>query len=285
MSAPKIEMLEQHLKQGVQDCFKDGSKYMQFLKTMSRFTAYSPRNCLLIAMQTNGTATYVAGYKKWQALGRQVQKGSKAIFIFAPYTFKKKRKDGTEEDDIGFFAMPVFDISSTKVVMDDAPPIGLEQIDVPVENYDDIMRTIIDAAPCPVSFKEFNGTANGYYSPSLNSITVRSSLSESMRIKTLLHEIAHVHLDNPASQQNDTVRDTRSIKEIRAESIAFMVSSMLNIQTDDYSFPYIASWEAEQNTKQLNAEMQLIKATAIHIFEDIQKSRGIETNTVKEVST
>ena len=285
MPSPKIEMLEQHLKEGVQDCFKDGSKYMQFLKTMSKFTAYSPRNCLLIAMQTNGTATYVAGYKKWQSLGRQVQKGSKAIFIFAPYTFKRKRKDGTEEDGLGFFAMPVFDISSTKIVMDDAPTIGLEQIDVPVTEYATIMQAIIDAAPCPVSFKEFDDTANGYYSPSENSITVRSSLPESMRIKTLLHEIAHSHLDNPANQQDNAVKDARNVKEIRAESIAFMVSSMLNIQTDDYSFPYIASWEAEQNTKQLNAEMQPIKATAIHIFEDIQKSRDIEITQPKEVST
>ena len=285
MPSQKIEMLEQHLKQGVQDCFKDGSKYMQFLKTMSKFTAYSPRNCLLIAMQTNGTATYVAGYKKWQSLGRQVQKGSKAIFIFAPYTFKRKRKDGTEEDGLGFFAMPVFDISSTKIVMDDAPVIGLEQIDVPVEDYATIIQDIIDAAPCPVSFKEFDGTANGYYSPSTNSITVRSSLPESMRIKTLLHEIAHAHLDNPANHQDDAVKDARNIKEIRAESIAFMVSSMIGIQTDDYSFPYIASWEINQDTKHLNAEMQLIKATALRIFEDIQKARGIEITPVKEVNT
>ncbi len=285
MPSQKIEMLEHRLKQGVQDCFKDGSKYMQFLKTMSKFTAYSPRNCLLIAMQTNGKATYVAGYKKWQALGRQVQKGSKAIFIFAPYTFKRKRKDGTEEDGLGFFAMPVFDISSTKIVMDDAPVIGLEQIDVPVEDYATIIQDIIDAAPCPVLFKEFDGTANGYYTPSTNSITVRSSLSESMRIKTLLHEIAHAHLDNPANHQDDAVKDARNIKEIRAESIAFMVSSMIGISTDDYSFPYIASWESEQNTKQLNAEMQLIKTTAIHIFEDIQKIRGIEIALEKEVNT
>ena len=285
MPSPKIEMLEHRLKQGVQECFQNGSKYMQFLKTMSKFTAYSPRNCLLIAMQTNGKATYVAGYKKWQALGRQVQKGSKAIFIFAPYTFKRHLKDGTEEDGIGFFAMPVFDISATKVVMDDAPTIGLEQIDVPVTEYDTLIHAIIDAAPCPVSFEKFDGTANGYYSPSENSITVRSSLSESMRIKTLLHEIAHASLDNPANHQDNIPKDTRNVKEIRAESIAFMVSSMIGIPTDDYSFPYIASWEMDNNTKQLNAEMQLIKATAIHIFEDIQKARGIEITPVKEVST
>lgn len=285
MPSQKIEMLEHRLKQGVQECFKDGSKYMQFLKTMSKFTAYSPRNCLLIAMQTNGKATYVAGYKKWQALGRQVQKGSKAIFIFAPYTFKCKHKDGTEKDGLGFFAMPVFDISSTKIVMDDAPVIGLEQIDVHVTEYNTLIQAIIDAAPCPVSFGEFDGTANGYYSPSNNSITVRSSLSEAMRIKTLLHEIAHSHLDNPANHQDNIPKDARNVKEIRAESIAFMVSSMLNIQTDDYSFPYIASWEINQDTKQLNAEMQLIKATALRIFEDIQKIRGIEITPVKEVST
>ena len=93
----KLEMLETKLKDGVQQCFQDGSKYMQFLRTMSKFTSYSPRNCLLIAIQTDGQATYVASYKKWQSLGRQVQKGSKAINIFAPYTFKRKRDDGTEE--------------------------------------------------------------------------------------------------------------------------------------------------------------------------------------------
>ena len=70
-----------------------------------------------------------------------------------------------------------------------------------------------------------------------------------------------------------------------AESIAFMVSSMIGIPTDDYSFPYIASWEAEQNTKQLNAEMQLIKTTALRIFEDIQKMRGIKIALEKEVNT
>ena len=214
-----------------------------------------------------------------------MQKGSKAIFIFAPYTFKRKLKDGTEEDDIGFFAMPVFDISSTKVVMDDAPTIGLEQIDVPVGEYDTLIQSIMDAAPCPVTFKEFAGAANGYYTPSNNSITVRSSLSEAMRIKTLLHEIAHSHLDNPANHQDNTPKDTRNVKEIRAESIAFMVSSMIGIQTDDYSFPYIASWEMENNTKQLNTEMQLIKATAIRIFEDIQKARGMEIIPSKEVNT
>lgn len=280
----KLEMLETKLKDGVQQCFQDGSKYMQFLRTMSKFTSYSPRNCLLIALQTDGQATYVASYKKWQSLGRQVQKGSKAINIFAPYVFKHKRADGTEEEGLGFFATPVFDISATKVVMDDAPEIGLGQIDVPVEEYDSIIEAITDVSPCPVSFSEFKGTANGYYSTSSNSITVRSSLTDAMRIKTLLHEIAHAHLDNPDNRDDDT-KESRDIKEVRAESVAFMVSSMLGIPTDDYSFPYVASWEGAKDIKKLTSEMTMIKSTANRIFEDIQKYRGIEIPENSHIAT
>ena len=280
----KLEMLETKLKDGVQQCFQDGSKYMQFLRTMSKFTSYSPRNCLLIAIQTDGQATYVASYKKWQSLGRQVQKGSKAINIFAPYTFKRKRDDGTEEEGLGFFATPVFDISATRVVMDDAPEIGLGQIDIPIEEYDSIIEAITAVSPCPVSFSEFKGTANGYYSPSSNSITVRSSLTDAMRIKTLLHEIAHAHLDNPDNREDDT-KESRDIKEVRAKSVAFMVSSMLNIPTDDYSFPYVASWEGAKDIKKLTSEMTMIKSTANRIFEDIQKYRGIEIAENSSIAT
>ena len=252
----KLEMLETKLKDGVQQCFQDGSKYMQFLRTMSKFTSYSPRNCLLIAIQTDGQATYVASYKKWQSLGRQVQKGSKAINIFAPYTFKRKRDDGTEEEGLGFFAT----------------------------EYDSIIEAITAVSPCPVSFSEFKGTANGYYSPSSNSITVRSSLTDAMRIKTLLHEIAHAHLDNPDNHEDDT-KESRDIKEVRAESVAFIVSSMLNIPTDDYSFPYVASWEGAKDIKKLTSEMNMIKSTANRIFEDIQKYRGIEIAENSSIAT
>lgn len=45
---------------------------------------YSMRNVLLLALQTEGSASYVAGFKRWLALGYCVRRGEKALRIFAP---------------------------------------------------------------------------------------------------------------------------------------------------------------------------------------------------------
>src|ERR1700676_3773126 len=58
-------------------------RWMSYLQTMRRFRTYSLNNTLLIWAQ-RPDATRVAGFRAWQALGRQVRKGSKGIAILAP---------------------------------------------------------------------------------------------------------------------------------------------------------------------------------------------------------
>jgi hypothetical protein len=48
-------------------------QFRAYLETLSRFHDYSPNNVLLIKLQ-RPDATWVAGYKTWQLLGRQVRK-------------------------------------------------------------------------------------------------------------------------------------------------------------------------------------------------------------------
>ena len=60
-------------------------------------SSYSPNNVLLILSQ-RPDATRVAGYKTWQALGRQVKKGEKAISIFAPRPYRVTTEDETGEE-------------------------------------------------------------------------------------------------------------------------------------------------------------------------------------------
>jgi hypothetical protein len=36
------------------------------------------------------------------------------------------------------------------------------------------------------------------------------------------------------------------LKEVEAESVAFVVSAVHGMATDDYSFPYVASWAGEE---------------------------------------
>ena len=47
-----------------------------------------------------------------------------------------------------------------------------------------------------------------------------------------------------------------------AESVAYWVSSMLNLDTSDYSFGYIAGWSKDKEVSELKENLELIKNTA-----------------------
>src|SRR5215831_7594978 len=65
-----------------------------YLKAIGRFHRYSLHNVLLIASQ-RPNASYVAGFRTWNELGRFVKKGEKGIMILAPIV---RRKTGDQED-------------------------------------------------------------------------------------------------------------------------------------------------------------------------------------------
>ena len=69
----------------------NSEQYMNFLKTMSIFHGYSLNNTILIMLQ-RPDASLVAGYKKWQSIGRQVKKGEKSITILCPCSTKRMEK-------------------------------------------------------------------------------------------------------------------------------------------------------------------------------------------------
>ena len=70
------------------------SKTGQLLETLTagvaaaaKFHSYSANNQLLILLQAP-QATRVAGFRRWQSLGRQVRKGEKGIAIMAPCLYR-----------------------------------------------------------------------------------------------------------------------------------------------------------------------------------------------------
>ena len=56
------------------DDVRASDTFRQYLDVQARFHKYSWHNCMLIASQ-RPEATQVAGYRTWQKLGRQVNKG------------------------------------------------------------------------------------------------------------------------------------------------------------------------------------------------------------------
>jgi antirestriction protein ArdC len=114
----KIDGLLKSIDEGIKGVI-DSGKIEQYLSHISKFHNYSFGNQMLIFIQ-KPEATSVAGYNKWEEMGRQVKKGEKGIDILAPVMIKKKKVDeltGEEKEDtvrIGFRGVKVFDISQTE---------------------------------------------------------------------------------------------------------------------------------------------------------------------------
>jgi hypothetical protein len=81
--------------------------------------------------------------------------------------------------------------------------------------------------------------ANGSYSAETGTVTVRSDLSAAQACKTLAHELAHVLMEH------DYTTRLRSLCEVEAESVAYVVMRSQGVETDGYSLPYVASWAGD----------------------------------------
>lgn len=283
----QIKDITDQLQQGIEDLF-DSEKYKNYLKTMSRFTAYSLNNTLLIAMQ-KPDATAVAGYGTWKQLNRQVVKGAKAIKILAPCPYKKKVEaevtdsggniiigsDGkpvTEEFEkvlMGFKIANVFDLSQTE---GEPLPALTHKLDGGVDGYADFMEALKRFSPVPIEFKAVEGSANGYYHLLDKNIVVDNGMSEMMNCKTAIHEITHALLhDKDNGIEKDALPDKQT-KEVQAESVAFTVCQYYGIDTADYSFGYVCGWSSGRDLKELKASLEVIRQTAQTIISGVDKA-------------
>ena len=245
-------------------------KWTQYLDVQSKFYRYSPNNVMLILLQ-NPYATRVAGYRAWQALDHQVMAKESALRILAPMTYKRDdAPEGEKAREIrGFKLVPVFDISQT------------EGPDLP-----DIVSKLEGLAPEGVFAKltEFaqgigfrverpqslDSGANGDTSHSEGRIRVVSSNSEAQQAKTLAHEIGHALLHDPGVEATKDLE--RGLKELEAESTAYVICTALGMDTSDYSFGYVAGWaggapEATQGIKASTGRIQKAATAVLKTFE------------------
>ena len=245
-------------------------KWSQYLDVQSKFYAYSPNNVMLIMLQ-NPYATRVAGYHAWQELGRQVVAKESALRILAPLKYKKEdAPEGEKTSEIrGFKLVPVFDISQTE---------GRE--------LPDVVSKLEGLAPEGVfaTLTEFAGTigfrverpqslesgANGDTTHALGRIRVLAGNSEAQQVKTLAHEIGHALLHDPDVPVTKEL--TRGLKELEAESTAYVICAALGMDTSDYSFGYVAGWvggapEAIQGIKDSTSRIQRAATVVLRNFE------------------
>ena len=84
--AAEVEALAEQLTAAVTE-LTTSEAWLSMLRIAAKFTRYSPSNVLLLWMQAEQrgvTLSRVAGYRTWQALGRQVVKGARSFAVKAP---------------------------------------------------------------------------------------------------------------------------------------------------------------------------------------------------------
>jgi len=241
----------------------DSGQWRSFLDFARSFHTYSLNNLLLILAQ-NPEATMVAGFRQWQAKGRQVRKGEHAIKIFG-YNFKAIRNTDLESDadpeehTVHYFpVLSVFDISQTD------PVEGMTVPENPVQQLNGkhdhgVIRPLtvhLEALGWTIA-REALTHANGFTDPEQHTVALRCDLAPEQAAKTLIHEAAHIELGH--MDDLEEYRQHRGRMEVEAESVAYIVAGLAGFDTSAYSIGYITGWADE--------DVQLIRTTASRVLE------------------
>lgn len=198
--------------------------------TYNRFYNYSYFNQMLLLMQ--GVQEPVATYKRWQELGRQVQKGSHARTIMRPI-FYKQEENGQEVQKLrGFkYVKCLFPVSET--AGDALPPYE------PAQWSPDQAMTNLGIKEVP--FRLLDGNTAGYSFDRMVAINPVAPYP----LKTLVHELGHIILGHTEPGKHDEYTEHRGLKEFQAEATAYIVMNELEVMEHmnaSESRAYIQNW-------------------------------------------
>lgn len=272
-----VEELTRKMNENIKNFKKDPNQELELLKYVSQFNNYSIKNISLIRSQRNG-AWGVASYKQFKEKGYQVQRGEKAIKILAPkfqdmFRYEEEGKIKTkpvsqatkeQKQEIkegkykvikgkitNFIAVPVFDITQTDCPPEDYPVLypnkpenfNFKGTENELKRFHQAISDYAKLQNVKVNYDVVDGTAKGFYAPSLNEIVVDKHLNEKEQTKVLLHELAHAEMHN-SKIMKDKAPELKAVNvlEYQAEMTAYIVSSKFELDTEDYSTHYLASW-------------------------------------------
>lgn len=292
----KLDALHERLA-GAVEALVSGDDWRRALEFAARFRARSFSNTLLIWSQhlaafeqgrvPEAVPSYVAGYKQWQSLGRQVAKGQPGYMIFAPV--KGRFATTTPQDALswrrlGRFEKPqpgevvrsrlvgarpayVWDVSQTAgdPVPERPRPVLLEG-EAP-EGLWDGLAALVEAegfAVLRVEHEGMIGGANGLTDYAARTVAVRTNMDPAAQAKTLAHELAHVKLHGPG---NPDATGHRGIGEVEAESVALMIGAAHGMDTSSYTIPYVSGWAGSVKDK---SPAEVVQATG----ERVRKTAG-----------
>lgn len=185
-------------------------------------------------MLAHGT-TDARGYNQWKKAGRQVQKGSKAFYIFGPNLVEKETDELDENGDpktetilTGFHTIPVF-------AKEDTEGDSLEY--EPEERPE--LESVAEALGYEVEYSPSDGTAYGSIELDNNRINLNSEANS-----TFFHELAH-GVDDFLSEDGLEVGQNAE-QEIVAESVAASLCELYGFEGEiEHTSKYLERYSEE----------------------------------------
>lgn len=178
----------------------------------------------------------IATFPGWKEKGRSVKKGEKAISLCMPVTMKGKRTDketGTEEE----FRFSRFVFRNNWFVLSQTEGADYAaEVKSPAWDADKALAGLEVTA---ATFDHPDGNCQGYASGRSIAINPVAAFPH----KTRFHELAHVVLGHCAeATMADSEQTPRDIREVEAESVAYILCSLLGLPGQNESRGYIQHW-------------------------------------------
>ncbi|WP_261777634.1 MULTISPECIES: ArdC-like ssDNA-binding domain-containing protein [unclassified Rhodococcus (in: high G+C Gram-positive bacteria)] len=242
-------------------------------------------NNVMLILAQRPTATQVAGFRAWQAQGRQVRKGEKAIRIYG-YSSRTVTETDQATGDETTRKVPTFPILSV-FAHDQTDPIDghpqAEQIahrltgDDPAAIYDRV-HALMTARGWTVTRDLIDGETNGYTTvDGTRRIVVDARLAPAQAAKTMIHEAAHALMHTADTVTADDRRDLhRGRMEVEAESVAYVLAGILGLDTAAYSVGYVAGW-ADGNLDTVTDTARAVLATVHELADALDPQADSDT--------
>lgn len=208
-----------------------------------RFHRFSIGNQILAAIQLqerNLPLSPIASFNRWKELERSVSKGQKALVLWVPITVKRRDTDSEVEEGASNEngrLLTLFRLAPRWFSLDQTE--GKDYTE-PIESpYWDAEAALSALDITQERFDLMDGNVQGY---AVQRRIAVSPLAEYPH-KTRFHEIAHVVLGHTQQADcRDAASTPRRIQEVEAESVAFLLCTILDLPGRDESRGYIQSW-------------------------------------------
>lgn len=189
--------------------------------TYNRFHRYSPRNIGFLALQ-GCPMEPVATFKRWQDLGRQVQRGEKAYSILRPIQVKVEDEKTEEVKMIRRFKVVKALFAVSQTAGEDLPPY-----EPPAWSRERALQTL-DITEVP--FERYDGNVAGYsYDRNLAVSPVAV-----YPFKTWAHEAGHILGGHTTEEKLLEYQEHRGVFEFEAEGTAHLFMKTIGA-TDQFN--------------------------------------------------